>query len=293
MEYRRARRPSARRRQGGMAPAAIIVCIVFLSGVYLFGISKLGTWLAERVVAPVIQAMLPIDRVEEPTLIQTIQPSPEPVDERVCELPNLDCYAIQIGVYADTANAEAQAARLRSLGAAGYLVGDGDRTRVLAAGYPLVTSMQQVCGQLEQEGVDCLAYEIHTDGVRFSASGTLVQLNTLEAVLNEACSLPEELSAFSIRFDKESMTVAAGIEALQRMQRDAESQLTSLRALESAAFSDAIEPLLSYFASANERITALCADFDQSVTVLSASLKHQYLDCVYAYADLVTAMAEG
>ena len=290
MEYRRVRRIPQRRRRGGATPAAALAIIVFAAGVYLFGASKLGTWLARQVVAPVISAMLPAENTVTPALISIVSPTPEPESETVLELSGLDCYAIQIGVYSDSGNASAQAERLQEMGAAGYPVQEEARTHILAAGYPDEASMQQVREQLKKQGVEDRVFEIHTDGARLSISGTDMQIKTLCAVLSAAEALPGKIYAAAISFDEGGMQADAGAELLSPLIKEAENQLLSIAALKSAKLDLLCEPLDAYFSRMTDCAEANCAA-SASHAEFSSGLKYLYLSSVFAYGEMISALA--
>ena len=74
-------------------------------------------------------------------------------------LPALTCYTLQMGVFSSAENAQKQSDTLKSQGAGGYVLQDGDRYRVLAAGYALELSLIHILQRLAFPNASC--YDMH------------------------------------------------------------------------------------------------------------------------------------
>ncbi|NCB31788.1 MAG: SPOR domain-containing protein, partial [Clostridia bacterium] len=170
MEYGRRRRRKAYRtsksRMGSDASSgagrAMIVLLMIAAIVYLVSASAAGTWLAEHVMAPAFEALASYTGKEAPiedTPVEDVQQVSLSTDGSSVSaniaLPALDCYALQMGVFSSQDNAEKQAQALQGQGAGGYVLQDGDRYRVLAAGYAQEAEAKEVKDRLVNEGMDC------------------------------------------------------------------------------------------------------------------------------------------
>ncbi len=283
MEFRRVHRFSRHRRKRGFSPALVLVCLVFLTIVYGVGVSKLGTWLASSVVAPLIRASESSEIAQTPeSLDVTPETSGEDVESRQFTLPSLHCYAVQIGVFSEEANAQAQAAQLQLLGAAGYILSDNGQYRVLAAGYPEKTDMEQVRSRLESDGIDSRSHEILTDGLRMMASGTAGELQSLESALAFCASLPEKLSALSVTFDRDSLSVTAGIDALSPIMEES-GRHAALQSSFGAATAEMLSPVWIYLDEARLGMESLGELTPDDTVVFSSRLKRLYLEIVLSY----------
>lgn len=284
MEMRQVRRRTRRRRKGTFSPALFLIGGVFAAVVYGIGASKLGTWLASSVVAPAIYRLAPVE-TPAPVLFTSAPAKEAEVETLAISLPAVRCYAVQIGVYGELANAEAQSESLRKLGAAGYISADGERYRVLAAGYPDESSMVKVRAQLEGSGIDSLTHEIVTDGMRLKVSGTPEQLEALEAALSFTAALPERLSEEVIRFDRDALGVAEGVEAMSGIRSLCVKHMSAFDELDEKA-GETLEPVKDYLDGVAALIDGL-ERLDAGDTVpFSSAVKRLYLDAVFGYRQM-------
>lgn len=288
MEYRkrkrRIRRPAVRRNDTAVA-YTVVVC-VFFGIVYLISASRFGTWLAVHWVAPVFAQA---EQVSAATAAPAATDTPKPVEreETSIDVPAQTCYALQIGVYSSKENAEQQAKSLQQIGAAGYIVQDGDRYRVLAAGYTDEESCNQVGQQLLQEGIESRVYEMPGGTRTLRITATQSQLSALQSAVNGMPTLLAGLYDLAIRFDKETMRIDQGV--------------VSLRSLYSAAMQcrDALADVKSEnepeLAGIESFYNAVLSGMDQAMEItekipFTANLKYLYLSAMQSY-QTYTGMA--
>ena len=118
------------------------MAMLMLAGiVYLVSASAAGTWLAEKVMAPAFEALASLGREQEDLTapetedLQQVSLSTAPSSRSEdISLPALTCYTLQMGVFSSAENAQKQSDTLKSQGAGGYVLQDGDRYRVLGIG---------------------------------------------------------------------------------------------------------------------------------------------------------------
>ncbi len=293
MEIRHVRKASTvsrRRRKNSFSPALVLVLVVFLVIAYLIGASKFGTWLATKVVAPMIRGSSPT--ITSELVIPSASPTAEQaqdVDTLVISLPAIHCYAIQMGVFEKKENAQAQSDSLKKLGAAGYILSDEDMYRVLAAGYPDESSMEKVRAQLQGEGLDSRTYEISANGLRLRVKGTEEQLERLEAALAFAAALPGQLSQAAIAFDRDTQSTASGVSVLKGIRDNCDVHALTVGELTDSA-DTTLRPIADYLRDMYNLLADLCADGDAETVVFSAALKHLYLDAVYGYQCMANVM---
>lgn len=278
MEYRRRRRVGhGNTRHSGTSTAYVAVFIVFFGIVYLLSASKIGTWVANNWIAP---ALSRTDATLSKPTGATPAPTPETVIvqelEQTFTLPESTFHAIQIGVYAERANADAQSAALRAVGAAGYVLPDGDRFRVLASAYPDVLSAQTVSAQLLEAEIESRLHTLSRGEKKLTSTGTQQQLAVLGDAIDGVDPLLGALYDACIAFDKEKQSVADGIAAIVLLQSRAERVCTELAALP-AEPSEGLAQIKAFYESVLEQTSVLAQAEEREQAAFSAGLKHMYL----------------
>lgn len=278
MEFRRMRRvvrtASRSRSMSGAIGWMLLVSVLI---VYLIGISSAGTWISEHLIAPVF---LRIQSAAQPVSGKTpdAQSPSEPAQKSdTVLLPALTCHTLQMGIYADRANADAQAAELKKLGAGGYIVEDGGRFRVLAAGYMDADSLKSVRTQLAADGFDSAGYLIETRACKLRVSASEASLAALTDAVAFLYALPQELSELSITFDKKQQSVVVGRSALSLLEAEAEGKRTAFETLPIDAGTPELYAVEKALLAMHERFTEALADPDAGVAAFSSSLKYTQL----------------
>lgn len=218
MEYRRRRRTNRRRQGTGGGGRALILIVLLLGAVYLVSVSAAGSWLSKNVVEPI--AALFTQKKET----QIVERSDESVKTSVdasgrIEIPAMECYLLQTGVFSDEANAEAAADTLKEQGGAGYVYHDGERYRVFAAGYNNEDDARDMKQLLSDNGTDCSVYEMRSAG-KFDVTvtaGTDSTVSQLQTVLFSLLSAHDDLLELEKSFDDSGMTVKAAAAAAQEI----------------------------------------------------------------------------
>lgn len=280
MEYRRNRRRP--RRAGGTStfPAYVAVCAVFFGIIYLVSASRAGTWVANNWIAPALKSS---DNAISSTAEPSVRPTPETVviDQMTQEavLPERLFYALQIGVYADEDNANAQALALAKIGAAGHVLVDGERYRVLASAYPDRESAQKVAAQLLNEGIESRVHVLTRAERRLTASGTGKQVESITRAVGQVDEVLDALYQAFISFDKDRLSVADGILSLRGMEQTARS---AAQALDTESFSadSALGGVDHFYEIVIERLDALFEMGASSTPAFSSALKEFYITAV-------------
>ncbi len=235
MEYRQRRRTmQTPYRRGTLPGAALCILLVSAAVIYLVGFSNAGTWVAEHLVAPVFSTLgvgdgvLDGGRAEQPD-----QGTAAAATSKLLELPALSCHALQMGVYSTQDNAENQSAALQALGAAGYIMKEEDRYRVLAAAYTSDSDLQQVRDRLQTEGLDSAAYTMSSQTSKLIVSGTETQVAALQNILSGLIEMQKELCTYVIDFDREQYSVSEGKASIASLNSKAESYLAQIAAASS------------------------------------------------------------
>lgn len=291
MEYRRRRRSiHAPRRKNTLLGAALCILLVSAAVIYLVGVSSAGTWLAENVVAPVFRTLgVGNSQSGKPSATDDGQSTSAAVSSELLELPQLACYALQMGVYATQENAEKQAIALQGVGAGGYILQDGDRYRVLAAAYTSDEDLQKVRQQLSTEGLDSASYVLSSIKSKLIVTGTEDQIATLERALKGLITLQGELSDLAIAFDRDQSSIAEGKGSITAAAQRVSGYLTEISAVSAdqailASLSDCCRDFLAQLSKADTMSEDDRAGF-------TAYLKYTCLLCAHAYCSFCTAVS--
>ncbi len=288
MEYARRRRRRARAGRGG-AGKVIVVLLLLAAVVYLISASAVGTWLAENVVAPLFQGESS-GAAAEPTL------TPEAVTEDVnaavssaeVEVPAIECFALQMGSYQSEVNADAQAREIRGRGAGGFVLKDGERYRVLAAGYESDEDLQTVRAQLLKEGMDSTGYTISAPESLLKVTATDAQRAAIAGAFRALWTFQRGLGEEALAFDREQQSVAAGKAAVDAL-RDALQKAQAAFDDEVSDTGEVLDGVRGCFLVMLRETDAL----DESDAVaFSAALKRAHLCAAAAYAELGNTVSE-
>ncbi len=305
MEFRRRKR---RRRyaapEGGGAGKAILALLVIAAVVYLVSASAAGTWVAQNVVAPVFAwvdgqlkaapaAATPKGTTDLPEQTQGVnEASGETVTGEV-ELPAMDCFALQMGVYSTQANADAEADTLKKRGAGGYVMEDAGKYRVLAAAYAKRESLDQVREQLKTEGLDSALYTFLAPMSTLRVTATEGQLARIKDGFTALNSLQGKMAEASLAFDKEQQKPADGkakaAALLDELKTAKEVFLTG-----GTAGNAVLTAMEECFNKYEEALTDLSGYETESFIDFSSKMKYTHLYIAHAYATLaqqVSAMA--
>ena len=215
-----------------------------------------------------------------------LSPQDRAAETRTLVLPGKTWYALQLGVFEDTASAGDLAESFRLRGAAGYIA-RREHYRVLAAAYPTRADAQAVQNQLRtQHQVDAYIYEISRPEITLRLTGQRAQLTALSDAYDALDQSAEQLFALSQAID-------------QGKEQDYRAALTSTRETATAlrgrlaALFDAppqavqqVMDLLQALADGLEQ-----AANAQSAVRLGAQIKYCQLLCAVGMADYAAALA--
>ncbi len=306
MEFRRKRR---RRRyaaapDGGGAGRALLALIVIAAVVYLVSASAVGTWVAQNVVAPVFTwvddqlkgtpaAATPDGIVQAPEETQggTIAQGNTVTGE--VELPAMECFALQMGVFSTEINAKTEAEALQKRGAGGYVMEDAGKYRVLAAAYINRESLDQVREQLKTEGLDSALYTFLAPMSTLRVTATEAQLTRIKDGFAALNTLQKEAAEASLTFDKEQQkpeegkTKAAALLAELKTAKD-------VFLAEDTGGNPVLSAMEACFTKYEDALTELSNYDTESFIDFSSKMKYTHLYIAHAYATLaqqVSAMA--
>ena len=218
LRRRRQRKRPVQLTELGSAIIATLLIILIVAGVYF---SKAGDWLSTDVFSRLFET-----KEQRMAAVNPDMPDEETSSSvtRRITFPAQRAFTLQMGVFEDYDNALSAALELRSRGAAGYLLEEGGKYRVLASAYPTEEKLKLVRDRLTAGGVISAAYTVSADGAVLSATGSEDQLARYAAAADCLFALPEKLYALAMRFDEETTALEEGRQALSLLEDSLKEQ---------------------------------------------------------------------
>lgn len=298
MEYRRRKRK--RRAAGGTggnsngAARMVVALLVIAAIVYVISASTVGTWIAEKVIAPAFSAF--DNLMQAGASVPTPSQAPDSVSlpqqgnsaqsvTGEVSISAMECFALQMGVYSDKSNAEREAEALQQRGAGGYVMEDNGKYRVLAAAYNVQESLKQVREQLTAEGMESASYVFHAQNSTLQVTAPQEQLNGITAGFDVLTTLLEDMAEETLAFDQQQKTASEG-------RKIASGLLSTLRAAKTAFDEAAVieHPVLdaakTCFAEYEDALDVLANYDTESFVDFSSKMKYTHICIVHAYVKL-------
>lgn len=292
----------ARRRRRALRPEAARAIVVFLVlgvCIYIALATTAGTWIAEKVVAPVLRLFnreeSPADTPSEALMVEnagedssaslSVSP-PEPSEDSSQEEISVEAfsvYAVQLGAFSSLENAEKQADEMRSRGAGCYIYQD-EHYRVLSSVYLTMEDAKAVRDKLISENnVEAAVYTIEGSGalLRVTASEELLsQVKSAFSLLEGTCAQLYEVCS---SLDTGKISEEQARSQLRAISQDAQTLSDSLQ---SVAQNDIGEQLTSLLSATASYLNTL-ADSGSSGTEFSALAKYEHVRYACSYAKLL------
>ncbi|MDL2258457.1 SPOR domain-containing protein [Eubacteriales bacterium OttesenSCG-928-K08] len=303
MEYRRKRR--RRRGQAGNNGSsgiakAVAALLVVAAIVYLISASAVGTWIAEKLIAPAFALFDGFSKTPASNPSPTpegvnIPPSSAATNAQTItgdiEFPALECFVLQMGVYSDKSNANSQAGELQGRGAGGYVMEDEGRYRVFAAAYSAQVDLQQVREQLTGEGMESAAYTFNTPQSTLRITATQEQLSAISSGFEALSNLQNDIAAASLEFDRDQQSCAQGREKAQALIMQLDNQSADFLKI-----SDIDHTILYETKMCIETCRAALAELagyeTESFVSFSSKMKHTHISIVAAYNSLAKVITD-
>lgn len=218
----------------------------------------------------------------------TAEPSAVETETVRAELPGLDLYALQLGVYESAANAKGLINSLKSLGAAGYALASPEGVRILAACYTTEAAASSVRDRLVSQGYDCVVFPIRTDGVAITVTAESSRLFAVQTAAELSSGIIDDLNEEVIRFDTEERGIEYGKaiagEFLQNI-RSARAMLAGIRDP-----GGVVACIDNYLMEVEALASALASSETENRVEFSGQLKAFQLGAVERYAQLLGSL---
>lgn len=309
------RRRSRRRSRRGISPQTLrIIAVVVIVGAfaYIALATTVGTFLAEKLIAPIFRALSgeenPTDTplpeegssTTPPTgsgsMLPLVPPggysstSAQPAtSDRTAGEIRLDSrtyYTLQMGAFSSEQNAQKLAAELKGKAAAGYIYFDNGLYRVIAAAYESQEDAKAVKEQLmAQSGLDSKVNELVLPTVALRVTADEAQFNAVKDAFSAAETTCSALFELCEGFDKGELSPAMVSSKLNDLATACE---TPAKALEN----DAVE-LSSLLLGMAKDMRDCAAKNGENTVEFSASLKYTQIKVVCAFSDFLKQMKEA
>ncbi len=312
MEYRRRKktgsmrsRPRSRAQLSSGAGGMIVSLILIAGIVYIIVTSNAGEWVAREVMAPLFSAVSSIgDKANDaPSSLNNSGTTAGGINLSTGEstaaesanavLPALNCYMLQMGVYSSHENAQKEAERLRTLGAAGYIFADSSygetRYRVMASGYDSEQSAKSVKDRLTSEGVEAAMYTLSSPQASFRVTA---DKSAIENICGAFAAFDEAIDGMGqavIRFDKESLSVADGKLICADILNTFDAKLTPLESF--SGTDGTLGEILGAYSDCRAQLDTVRGGEYQSIVDFSSAMKYTHLYIASRYAAMVEKLA--
>ena len=296
MEYRRRKRRSKGRaqasrrtaQQAGSAGRAVIALLLAAAIIYIVSASAAGTWIAQNVMAPIFDAFSP-DATHGTGSTPEPGTSPGPSVSDEITLPAMNCYMLQMGIYSSMENAKSHSESLQGQGAGGYILQDGDRYRVLAAGYDTEANAKEVRDRLKDEGLDCTVHEVSCTSASLRVTSTQAQLDKVKAGFEALVQMQKRMTETALTFDKQQQTISDGKKIVTEIRTNLENA-TSILNEQSTTSGDVLSLVKACYDNCLTALKELESLNTESFVTFSARFKYTQIQVTHEYVKLVGSL---
>jgi hypothetical protein len=253
---------------GNIAFGAIIVLVI-----YLMVAGYAGKWVAKYVITPIFGAAKQSENVKE---------EGEKGNESI-PLVLEDRYFIQLGVYDKEKNAEDKANTVRGQGAAGYILNDNGKYRVLGWGYQAEENAKKVKEQLSDEGVESEIFTHKGQELTLKVEGIKTDVEAVKDGVRQYKSYMDKLENLCMNLDKSEIGEEGVMNELTEMQTALKGQHTKLNGL-NKNHNKVVEALANIYQTYEENVSKL---LKEDTIQLSHKIKHLHIEQYFAFAEML------
>ena len=287
MRYSRMEGKQPPKSSGGKGIIAIVIVAILAAAVYLIGASKVGEFLSDNVVEPIVGVFADGDNGDADAAgDENDEPSQTKNANTVdFTLPEFSIYALQAGVFSDMQNAQKYADELINKGGAGYIVEFADGYRVLISGYLSEDDAKNVKSRLlEEQNMDTSVIEIKGEEIKAEIEADLQTAELISsASINEDI---QRLTEISISRDKAEITEEQAVEELTAMKETATAMIEKLSDVDDDDLANALK---NYYVALEEALERAISDLDE--VAFSSGVKYAYLAAAVAREQLSSELA--
>lgn len=290
MRYSRNQRTG--RQTSGSKGAVFAVCLIVLAiAVYLIGANKVGNFISDQIVVPVVAWVTgeqPVTNEATPS-DEAVQPSESSnaeaeTTERI-QLEVGKVYALQAGVFADEQNARNMAQNLQQKGGAGYTVSDEQSYRVLIAGYKTLEEANSVKQRLlSEQNMQTKVFEMESPAITLHVTADAQALGILREAAAQSLTAQQALLQLSLSLDKNDVTAEKAQTLLAQYAEEAENIKNKVDEIDIKTDNIFVQKLSKYYGSVAKACQS--AAYEEGAVALSSGIKYAYLEIAAARMQL-------
>ena len=208
--------------------------------------------------------------------LSLILPAPQSAEEampvaRALSFDALSAYLIELSEHDSAESARIEAARYVKRGAAGYVLIESGRHKVIGARYLTAEQSQQVAERLSTSlGISATPIDLHSEPMRLRITAPPIQIAAFERAESRLRPLIDQLNELAMQLDEKQITIDEAQQALGAIHAESISLHDALMPLDHPAFAQ-LAHLLKALTEATSRQM-----FTQSETALFFSAKIKY-----------------
>ncbi len=293
MRYSRLKKRKTKQRY-----AAFVLIVLLVFGViYVLSAGTLGKFVS-NLISPILSrdgSPDATDGVSDGEPILTVpDDNGNPTDEPAADTAKitetlkanaLSMFAIQMGAFTDSANAETFAQELRSKGGAGYILNDGFY-RVLAIGFQTEGDAKQVKEELKAEGIESHVYQIASAGVDMKITATEANVSAIRSAYEMWKEKYAALEKIIKDLDSDTISPSAAYGQIEEIKKAMEQKRDELQALNAKQNNNAIlSGLVSLYESENQSLDEILSQNSSDKVAISSKIKYTDIEMLMRYKD--------
>ena len=286
-------RMSRRKSQGGRKWIGVLLIgglLIYLAAAGYLGKAYsqwIAPWIMERAAQTQEGETTPLP--EESAPAETGAPSGAAPEHVQIQMDGYTLYCLQLGAFAEEANAEDLAASLKGMGAAGYIVED-TYFRVLASGYKSEADAESVAERIRTEDeMEVGIYPMSCAGLNIEITAPADIAEGLKTIVADWEQMTDEWYDAFVRMDRGEWTVNEVTDMLSGQNATLQAHIAELSAYgETVAANPVIDGLGDLYGAHAARVNEMIVKVRKENTVeISASLMYNYIDMNEAYRQFV------
>lgn len=268
----------------------IVALLVYLGAAGFLGkaYSKwIAPWIMQRASHAEQEMTTPPPASGEP--VPTSEPSNVQSEHVQIQMEGHTLYCLQLGAFAEQANADNLAASMQGRGAAGYIVED-TYFRVLAAGYTDQADAESVAERMRSdEAMECSIYEIVCPGLNIEITAPSDIAEGLKGIVADWEAMTGAWYEAFMHFDQGEWTANEVTDMLSEQNTMMQEHLATLAGYAKAVPSNpVIDGLQAMYSGHADRVSDMIVKTRKENTVeISVALMYNYIDMNQAYREFV------
>ncbi|MFZ5974654.1 MAG: SPOR domain-containing protein [Bacillota bacterium] len=262
---------------------AVLVVVTILGLVYILSAGVAGKWMADNVIAPIFEVF------SGGTPTATPQSTQNQGQQKVV-WNEFTLYCLQMGIFSSEDNAKALADSLKTKGAAGYLMHDGVRVRVLLSAYTKEADAKAVRDRLIGENMDCTVYTLKCNKLELTITADQTRLPRIQPIFDRYGTAVLKCGELAFALDGSKTTQD---EALADVKDLAQKMKDDAKSIEDSGYANSNTVVSSMLSLLTEGNKALGVAAEGTANTLSARLKYAQLQLAGLGVDFVKNAQNG